>query len=361
MGNVVWHCVESLGECLADASANAGGQNQGLNALARIYEYSDRYYIDAFGDVVAKVAHTRLSEGNRRWFAAWLLDYIDTMKGEDNRYGREASARLHLALVGADYSDSEYLAFCNSHGLTSEAVVRLLDLGRPEDAIDLATSGSGIRLVWLANDLVRRGFANLAEKMVQERLAEPRADDCRRWLRERCLQRDDLAGALDIALLDYGFRPALAAYQGAEDLARRLGNWDEIRPGLLRKLREKGIHPETRLDIYLSEEMLPDIAELASSALANRSVSEELLLAAARAVEEEYPDHALTIYRRKANVNSAGPSGYKRVADCLCHMKRIYLRQDRRADWTTFFNPLLARHKLKRNLIRALKDRGVID
>lgn len=280
------------------------------------------------------------------------------MTDERDRYAGESARRLHLRLLESELSDAEYLAFCRSHGLAEEVVERLLDLHRPEEAIREATQASGVNTLRLANRLVQHGHPALAEQLVRKDIDHPRGQEARRWLIDRHLARGDCDGALELCLNDYRYRPCLDCFKQVKELARSVDRWDAARPHLLARLRERAVHANDKLEIYVHENMLPEAAELVADPSTQRTISDELLLRTARSLEADFPGHALTIYRANSVVY---PDNYDTAAFCLSRMKAIYRRQGRTDEWERYFRPLHKRHKLKRNFLKALRGHNVID
>ena len=325
VGNIVRECLDSLGNCLTVENVDSALRGRALDAMVGVYEYGKTYSSDSLTEKVVEVVLEKLPADDQQHVANWLLEYVERQHGEDTKWERESAVRFHLLIAGDGMSDDEYLAFCRKWGLPWEGVDRLLDLGRPEEAIKAAAWGSRMNSVFLAKKLVNHGHDEMAEEMLRKNIEHPNAHQSRDWLKKRYLEREDWAAVLELALIEFHDRPWIDKYKEVEDLSRKLGSWEETRRRLLAKVADTTVRKECKLAIYLYENMIEDAVKLAVASDANSRFSDDLILAAAQAVEDEFPDEALTIYRRKAKSNVHGGGDCDVAADCLARMAQIWL------------------------------------
>ena len=282
---------------------------------------------------------------------------------------RQVVARLREALPGAeawqrsylaglildldeDLDDDAWLALCREGGLIRDEVDRLVERGRLQEALDAIGRAEDHQVPDLADVLVAHGHGDRAEQLVRARMGEGGHSRGREWLRKRLRERNDFAGLLEMALEDVQPWPSLHAYRQVRDLARQTGQWEQVRPRLMRQFQGEP-QREARIEIAL-EEGDPETALRELRAGKGRAVSTELAARVARAIEEGRPRDALELHRRNAEalIEYRHREAYRSACQVLLRVRDLYERLNDAGGWKAYGEQLRQKYRA----LRAFKE-----
>ena len=143
-----------------------------------------------------------------------------------------------LALEAESLDDETYLTRCEALGLMREAVARLLERGRVDEALAAASRVPGaLPILEIARQFGERGEGSRIEPLVRERYAESGEVELLSWLVEQDRANGMYARALAQAQALFWQRPSQALYEALQELASEQGLWDAIGPLASRRLR----------------------------------------------------------------------------------------------------------------------------
>ena len=177
------------------------------------------------------------------------------------------------------------------------------------------------------------------------------------WLKDRYRFRHDDAAALALAEKLFRAHPEIGRYRELDELGRRLGRWDAMRPGLLSFLRGQG-HDYLLITIYLEEGEIGDALK-ALHAVGSRPIygaygQEPLAIRVARAAEATHPREAIEIYREAVEHRIAMRSrpNYAEAARFIARMREVYVSLGESDTFSDYLADLRDRHRT----LRALKE-----
>jgi uncharacterized Zn finger protein len=81
----------------------------------------------------------------------------------------------------------------------------------------------------------------------------------------------------------------------------------------------------------------------------------------AEAAEESYPDEAIRLYKSvvKRLIDGRGRENYQQATGYLARVRRLYLTQEREAEWQAYMTTLRSNNKSLRALKEELDPRGL--
>ena len=202
-------------------------------------------------------------------------------------------------------------------------------------------------------------------------------------------KRFDLAAAYRAE--DFFQHPSEKSYGELRRAAEKVKAWHAVREGILAYLqtglrpvsgdRGKSIWPlpapevrepkspsKFRMESFPNREMLIEIAllekrfddavaiyqDMAKTRRWGWGIDEQL----AKAVAASHPDVSLQIWQSIAErlIGQVKPKSYQEAARYLRHMRKVYEKTGRMAEWTSFLMRLRTQHKAKRRLMEVLDD-----
>ncbi len=371
---VITGCLDGLDECLAAVQENEELRERIFRILFEIYKYDIEAGGVGVGDEAPDIILRHATAGERRMIAGWVREQLS--QAQDNRYDEwgtswERSQFGHFLLdLEADTLDDEtFLHICRETGRIADAVNRLLELGRIDEAASEAKYVNDYVLLGLLNLFVQHGQGELAERLAKERLKAPQnihnVVDVRlqEWLKQRYLARDDLPAALEISEQMFREHPSLQGYQELRQLATPFDRWETLRQELLALLEEKQ-HMALLIQIALDEDEIDKALELLGQLFASEKKPAygygyfygypQLAIEVAQAAEETRPRAAITIYQREAErlIEQRGRDRYQAACGFLLRARALYEKLGEQDAWNSYITNLRDRYRS----LRALKE-----
>jgi uncharacterized Zn finger protein len=290
----------------------------------------------------------------RRQIVKWIRETLKSDEPWLDDYARLMLGGLWLAAAEEAVDDEEFLALCRQTGRVDRLVERLLAMDRVDEAA-VAMAGAPMFIVpSLADQLVAAGRGRLAEEIVRQRLDEDGDEEdavqLQAWLKARVEARGDVYEAADLAEGIFGSWPSLMTYEDLVRLADEVGRWEDLRPKLLDELTKEGMHALV-IQIHLWEED-PEAAVEALEAAGEELTGGfgELARLVAMAVEDDYPEGALSIYLQlvDAEIAQRRREAYQRAAECLVRVREL----QEPTEWRAYIANLRTRY----HRLSALQD-----
>lgn len=353
-------CIDALGTLLRNA-LSADVRDATVRALFDIAYWDAEQGGLGLGDDIAEVLEETAVEEERRVVEKWINEALSESEsgpsttGDDSsadsprsprpeKWKRERLGALQLRIM-KDYADDDrYLQACRETGHTQELVRTLLDVSRVDDAAEAVADISDYDLSPLLDCFVDTGASQTARKIARARLEEDPSIHVARWLRAHAMGQREYDLALYAARRAFHVRPSVDSFRAVEAAAEPLGQWDELRPQLLRALREASEYRTlARVYVYTGDvDAAIDVVHsfvLDDDAWSSRHpVLEEV----AEAAEDVRPDAAAELYGLVARdlIDERGRRNYEAAANLLVDVKDLYVRKDRPNDWDAFITRL---------------------
>jgi hypothetical protein len=287
----------------------------------------------------------------------------------------------------AGLSDNDLLAAYRQSELWDEAVDFLLERGRMDEAVSIASRRLSDATTFLPfiDRLVATGDPDRIKQaitLVDDRLWEQEGrnvrDDqaLREWLERRYVEFGPPDKALAISLARFNATPDKTTYDAVKAAAHLPGHaedpWPSLRNDLIATLR-KVDNWYGLIDIHLAE---GDVAEalkaLRKTEKGSRSQSAALGYAwstpwgsydlrVADAAAADFPDDAVRIYKHLADrlITARGRTNYQSAAEYLRRAMRTLERHNRTADWSTLITDVRNQNKTLRALREELDFLGL--
>lgn len=229
--------VSGLERCLAALEENPQARRDALQVLFQIYQADAGRNASGLAGQASFVMLRYAGREERLQLAAWLRRALAAARdaGLARHYWR-----LLLDLEALDPAALEAaLAQCRAAGHAGLVAEKLLDLDRLGEA--LMTACQELRdteeLLHFAESPAAHGQARAVMALVEERLGKAFDPRLANWLATRYAERGDLPRALDLRLRLLQAVPGNGDYQAVQDLARRLGRWEQLQPQVARALQ----------------------------------------------------------------------------------------------------------------------------
>ena len=220
---MVYECCEGLGRCLSGVTE--AKQRIGiLQVLFSAYQW-DTLKIGGAGaaDNVPEILTSQATPKERTEIAKWTREIMPKGNSWSDGYHREVLGRLLLDLEADTLDDEAYLRICRQTGRLNDLIDRLLILNRMEEAEAAARTAEDYPLFKAIEIFTKHKQADLAEKLVMERLQTSRDKDVDErlieWLSERLRGRDDLSSSLELEERLFWKYPNIETY-GSTSLKR---------------------------------------------------------------------------------------------------------------------------------------------
>ncbi|HWQ11768.1 MAG TPA: SWIM zinc finger family protein [Roseiflexaceae bacterium] len=348
---VVNECVAGLGECLHTVRDNPPRERI-LHALFDVHRWDVEFGGIDMGYEATDLILALATPEERRRVAGWVREALPRTEG----WARETFGAFLLRLVGDALDDEAFLRLCRDTGRTEDLVARLLDRGRTEEALAAVSATTGPRLLALADLLRERGHGEQAERIVRVRAGSRPDFELLAWLKERAVERGDLAAAAGLAERLFRALPNPQTYAALRELARQAGVWERMRPPLLEQLAKEG-RRSLLIDLHLA-----DGDARAALALLPHAVGDQRIRIA-QAAEQEFPREAIAIYRRAAEelIRWQGRQNYAVAAGHLARVGALYGRLGEEHTWRELASSLRREHKRLRALQEELTKAGIPD
>lgn len=359
---VVANCAAGLGQCL-EIEKDSARRETVLEAMFNMYLLD----IDMGGTDLAPTVPDDIlkhaAPGERRLVAVWVRDRLPEA---DPNWAREVLGGFLLELEKDRLDDESYLRICKQSGRFIDLVERLLKLGRDEQATSAAREASDYELIEIADLMAAQGRALVAEMLISDRADHSADARLLEWLRKRARDAGDAEKDLKLSLAIYRKWPSLEEYMGLRALARRLGEWEQLRPKLLTGLKREGGDgaPPLLVEICLLEGDIDQALQLikprkAQAGSLGHSIwgrGSPVELKVAEAAEATRPEAAIEIYRRCAErqISLRHRGAYREACEWLAKVRSIHLRLKRQDEWARYLNGLREQHRALRALTQEM-------
>ena len=361
LDDLVKECIQALGNCLADERADRMAREKIIDVLFEIYDHDMTSGSKGFAASAADLLVKHTTPLERHTIAEWVREALAGEEEEITDSQRKEYGKFLLDLEKDTLDDEAYLQICRETGRTSDAIDRLLTLGRVDEAVSETQSVDDGALLGLADLFIQHGQEAVAERLVRERAQKTQNLQLLKWLKQFYQTRNNHAAALEIAETIFRRYPNLADYKEIRDLASQLGRWGTLRPELLDFL-DKPQYTTLLIQIALDEGDIDKALELVKAEQQKQTPSSgsyyyryyDMPIRVAQAAEETRPREAIELYRQQAEglIAQRGRQNYQAACRHLARMRTLYERLGESSMWTNY----IARLREENRSLRALKE-----
>jgi uncharacterized Zn finger protein len=342
-------CAEGLGECLGKIT-DSQKRKEILQVLFSVYKW-DTIKIGGVGaaDCVPEILTSKTTSDEKIEIAKWTREILPKGNSWSNGYHREVLGRLLLDLEADTLDDEAYLKICRQTGRLNDLIERLLKLNRVQEAADAARAAEDYPLFLSLDIFTKHKQADLAEKLVTERLKTGRDKDLDErlieWLSNRREQRGDLVGSFELEERLFWKFPRSDGYEKLRKLAKQLNCWDDIYANIIAEFENKK-NFDFLINIYLEEKEVGN-ALATLEKLPERWGNHELHLEVAQAAKEQHPQEAIRLFTKEAErfINYRDRGNYSQAALCLREIRDIHRQMKDTPSWDKLITDIRKRYK----------------
>lgn len=349
---VVHACVKGLSKCLTAAKDEPERRQAILRALFEVYHFDIKQGGIGMSDEVPDLVEVSTPE-ERRLLAEWVREVMPQSGDSSSNWRREAYGGFLLDLEADTLDDETFLRVCRETGQRRDLVDRLLQLGRPEEALAETQQVNDYELVQLADLFVAHRQGDMADRLVQERSQKSKDSRLLEWLKKRAAARRDTGTVLELTEKLFEVHTSLGGYQELRKLAEKLQRWDALRPKLHAFLKQAPHTSYVLIQIYLDE---GDIDQALEAVRPKKGLAYSpaygMALEVAKAAAKTRPQAALDIYRKHAEslIAQRHRGGYQEACTFLKKVQALYKQLGESKAWTTYVSQLREQYQSLRAL-----------
>ncbi len=292
---------------------------------------------------------------------AEAMDVLGLRSPEDVvQTGDPLLIRAYLDWLERSGKDEDYLRFAREADENGAYAAKLIELGRVEEALAFVRHAPMHPDEWarVIQTLHGAGYVeeslDLAEQVLQSSKMEGGDFPAHWW--GWLMERAEIAGRRDLAkraaVRAFRHSPSLTLYRRVRDLAGE--EWPRLREELLAFLRQ---HPIAGVDVFLEEHLWDDALRVAEQGW----IPYDTLRRVVDTVLPHRPEAAARIARDQAEVimEQKRSQAYHHAVDWLRRVKEAYTIMGREAEWRSYLEGLIERHKKKyklRPMLEELRD-----
>ena len=401
-GQVSWIlgvCAAGLVACLNAQSTlpkreqlDAEEREELLTTLFDLWKFGDNY--GGIGVDVAGAIAGNATARERKKVEAWVREEMRPGQDSSSTWRNRSVVDFVVKLKQAEHaSEEDVLKEYRHAGLYKELAERFLQLGRTNEALDVAQANltESRDVTWFAEQLLKlgEGWREQALAFVETRLGEIEPalqgtardftglhtlDTYRRWLSEKYVLYSKAKQALEMECARFQAHPDDGTYRSVRSVAQVPEQservWSDLRPRLIQVLEQQG-HWGALVSISLDEgEVDQALAALAKmeqqpntslSGYGYQSAPGHYHIQVAKAAEERYPDEAIQLYERVVErlIAGRGRENYQQAAGYLTRVKQLYQKQGHQPQWHAYVTNLRNSNKSLRALKEELDTRGL--
>lgn len=308
-------------------------------------DYGGHGLADDAPDIVFKYARPADIPIMRDQLLAAQADHIK--RPYSSSWGQEVYSHVLMELDTLNHVDPEViLERLRENGQYYLLVIKLLDLKRLDEAFEVIKSHiqGNVDQTRVLYDLQQKGYEDTAIQQAEAWLNTAYNDFIAHWLIERLTINHDHERNLKWQLVRMNERPDIRYYVELKATAQALGNWDIMRPDLLKKL-ERGNHYDILIYACLHEQdwdgawaILPKI----ESKPPNRYQWMALDFEIAKQSYIARPEKALPVYQKyvRIHISERNRQSYAEATALLKTVREIFKQLDDSVGWQQYINEL---------------------
>jgi uncharacterized Zn finger protein len=337
ISRVASDCIEGLAVCLENVE-DPETRRPWLEVLLEAYFEDIRqggidYFWSADGYLLEQA-----TDEEWRWIERQVREEMDRRE----HWGRATLVGFLTSRLEMAGQEDEADAFILAHGTAEQRAYLLLDLGRAEEAVEIARqhfAGLPGRTLDFADRLEKAGHGDVAVAYVAEQEDARSSTHYRPWLARHFEGRGDPSAALDLWHRQFEESPRLETYHELQRLGKELNIWEHLRSTVLESLDPQR-QATLLINIALDEENVARALEIVSQPKA--WLGAETLLRVAQTAEADHPRAALEVYRSQAEqaIRGKNRASYALAAEYLGRVRELYRRLGEENIWQAYITRL---------------------
>jgi uncharacterized Zn finger protein len=380
---VITECTGGLKQCLDEVQGNSALREQILRILFTIYRFNVEAGGIGFGEDAPDILLEDTTDEERRTIAGWVREAIVNYKKknphihytfqridgfsfeEEAVYTEDFALELlggYLLELEEDTLDDEaYLRICRETGRIADAVIRLLELGRVDEAVRETRQASDYDLLGIASLFVEAGENTVAERIMQQRAWRSRDARLLEWLKKHFETPNGAEDKLVRATTKFQEDPTFDGYREVRLLATQCGRWDKMRPELQAFLKASNLN-ELLTQVDLDEDDTNEIMKMVQatgSPIVNDASNK--IVALVESTEETQPDLVLNFYLRYVAylIDYRNRRAYEEASRILIRMRAVYEKLGKNEVWIRYIMRLHEKHRALKALQSVLATAGL--
>jgi hypothetical protein len=382
LNDVVAECLDGLRQCLNAMKDNKVVREQIFRTLFAIYLIDIEAGGIGLGDDVPDILVQDATADERQMITEWVYEAI----AEDKQKAQRISYASHWyngfafeeeVISGDNFSlqclgnflldlhedtldDTAYLRICLETGRVADAIQRLLELGRVDEAVQATKQADDYALSRIADLFVQSGQEAVAERFMQQRVWKSRNVRVLEWLSKHSKPDRDHEDALRQATAQFQEQPGLEAYKAARQLSTESGYWEKTRSELLAFLKNQRLN-ELLVQVALDEDDTDEIVKIIQTAGWTSSSSNKII-PLIEAAEETQPEVALQFYQRYAAylIGNRNRAAYEQATRILMRIRALYQKLGKHENWTRYIKKLHEQSKSLKAFRNMLSASGLL-
>jgi uncharacterized Zn finger protein len=380
---VISTCVDGLKQRMEAVQSKSSLREQILRTLFAIYRLDAEEGGVGFSEAAQEIMSENTIAEERHTIAGWVREAIDENKRKEpyinHRYHFydgfayeeevEYTDRFTLQMLGgflldleADTLDDEtYLNICRETGHVADAVERLLELGRIDEAAKETDRASDFDLLGITDLFVKSGQDRVAKHIMQQRAWRSRDARLLEWLEKSSKAPHDCEDRLAKAREQFHEQPTFAGYKEVRQHATQCGLWGKMRPELYAFLKTSQLS-EILTQVALDEDDTDEIIKLVQAAKSPiTGDNNKRIIALAQVAEEALPEATLHFYLRYVAylINTRNRQAYEQAGQILVRIRTLYEKLGKRENWTRYITRLRERNRALKALHSVLSGAGL--
>jgi uncharacterized Zn finger protein len=366
---VIAECTDGLRQCLDGVQEDSASREQILRILFAIYQFNVEAGGINFGEDAPDILLGNTTDEERQTIKDWVRKVITQKKQKtadthfnsrwlDGLFFEEEvdyTDSFALMLLGGflleleanTLDDEAYLSICRETGRVDDAVMRLIKLGRIDEAVQETRQASDYDLLNIANRFVDAGQNVVVECLMQQRAWRSRDSRLLEWLKKHYKTPGDAEDRLIYATAQFQEHPIFEKYKEVRRLSTQCGRWDKMRPELHTLLKANHLNELLTL-VDLDEDDTDEIITLVQatgSPIVNDTSNN--IVACVQAAEETQPEVALNFYLRYVAylIDYRNRRAYEEASRILIRMRTIYEKLGKNDDWIRYIKRLHEKHR----------------
>ncbi len=265
-----------------------------------------------------------------------------------SKWGQEVYDHVLMELDTLDHVDPEViLERLRENGQYYLLVTKLLDLKRLDEAVEIIKSHISSRTDQprVLSDLQQRGYTDIAIQQAETWLNANYDDFIIGWLLEHLKATQDHERSFKWQWVRINNTPDIRFYPEIKATSQTFGNWEIVRPDLLKKLEQTGRY-DILTRIYLDDQdwdkAWDTLSKMQSKSSIHSYMGVSLDLEVANQSRLARPEKALPVYQKyvRIRIGEGNRQSYAEAAELLKTVRELFNLLDNVAEWQQYINDL---------------------
>ena len=368
LGHIVSMTIKSLDELLTGGQCDKMTREKVFQTLFAIFHFDIETGELGLKGEASEVVLKHVTNQERLMIAHWTYRANSQVQGTEwsvERHCQQYGAFL-LNLAGEEISDELFLHICHETRRFSDAIERLLTLGRFGEAASEAGLASDRELLGMIDLFIKSGQDDVAEHVMLERSKQTQNTPILAWLKQYYWARNNYTAALELAESMFRTQPSIENYRDIRQLAEHLDRWETLRPEFLSFLntsRNALVLTQIALDEGDIESALALVKSQARRSYTSRNDRQiytydlgynKVVFDVARVAEDSRPHAAIELYQQyvEALLVRQNRWGYRTACEYLLKIRTLYEKLEDSEGWINYLTDL----RKRTNRLRSFKE-----